>query len=204
MTAADMIEFYCYDVNQPRITYTIYCAKSNLGLWHFYAPDVNSYYGDFKYSNYIFFVEDYVGDSFNSEFQAIYNTYKDSSNSKNDAPIAMSDTNSIVENTTTATGNVLTNDIDMQQTPESLKCLWSGTIASYGTFGGNSDGTYMYTLDNANTTVHNLNAGQTLTETFTYTAVDDGGLSSTATLTITIISTTDTGTCTGHWCEVAP
>jgi VCBS repeat-containing protein len=60
-------------------------------------------------------------------------------------------------------------------------------------------------LDNANKTVHNLNAGQMLTETFAYYVVDDGGFtSSAATLTITITGTTDTGTCTGIWCEVTP
>ncbi|HAR49795.1 MAG TPA: hypothetical protein DCR81_06775 [Smithella sp.] len=124
----------------------------------------------------------------------------------NDVPIAINDTISIAENTTTTmVGNVLTNDFDIQQTPESLKCSWFSKIASYGTFIGNADGTYSYTLDNANTTVHNLNAGQMLTETFAYYVVDDGGFtSSAATLTITITGTTDTGTCTGIWCEVTP
>ncbi|MFP8781515.1 VCBS domain-containing protein, partial [Hydrogenophaga sp. RWCD_12] len=60
----------------------------------------------------------------------------------------------------------------------------SGT-GSYGTVSLNADGTYTYTLDNANTTVQQLAPGETLAETYTYVLTDKDGDTSTATLTIT-------------------
>lgn len=72
ITSSDMVEFYCYDVNEPREMYIVYCSKS-LGRWHFYAPDTESG----NYSENIFFYEDYAGDKYDSEFQEIYDEYSD-------------------------------------------------------------------------------------------------------------------------------
>ena len=49
-----------------------------------------------------------------------------------------------------------------------------------------SAGSYTYTLNNANADVSGLAAGETLTEVYTYTVENDNGLSTDATLTITI------------------
>ncbi|MDY0780663.1 VCBS domain-containing protein, partial [Tenacibaculum sp. IB213877] len=61
-------------------------------------------------------------------------------------------------------------------------------VGTYGTITINSDGTYSYTLDIANTDVNNLEAGQTLTETFNY-VIFDGLNSDNANLIITINGT---------------
>ncbi|MGB6242546.1 MAG: type I secretion C-terminal target domain-containing protein [Castellaniella sp.] len=55
----------------------------------------------------------------------------------------------------------------------------------------NANGTYSYTLDNANPVVNALNAGQHLTETFTYQVRDADGDLQPATVTITINGHTD-------------
>jgi VCBS repeat-containing protein len=60
----------------------------------------------------------------------------------------------------------------------------------FGTFHINSDGTYTYTLDDANPTVNNLNNGDTLTDSINYT-VSSGLSSDVGTLTITIHGHTD-------------
>ena len=62
-----------------------------------------------------------------------------------------------------------------------------GDVAgSFGTFHINSNGTYTYTLNNANATVNALGAGQTLTDSIPYT-MSDGSLTSSSTLTVTIL-----------------
>jgi VCBS repeat-containing protein len=58
----------------------------------------------------------------------------------------------------------------------------------FGTFKINADGTFSYTLNESNAQVSGLAAGQTLTDTAAYTVKDQGGGSSTATLTVTITS----------------
>ena len=55
----------------------------------------------------------------------------------------------------------------------------------------NADGTFAYTLDNSNPAVNALNNGQTLTDAFTYEISDGHGGTSSATLTVTILGTTD-------------
>ena len=55
----------------------------------------------------------------------------------------------------------------------------------------NPDGTYTYTLNNANPTVQQLAPGETLAETYTYVLTDKDGDTSTATLTITITGAED-------------
>ena len=59
-----------------------------------------------------------------------------------------------------------------------------------------ANGTYSYTLNNANAAVQALTTGQTLTEAFTYTLTDNDGDTSPSTLTITINGTNDVPTVT--------
>ncbi|MFN9911116.1 MAG: VCBS domain-containing protein, partial [Pirellulaceae bacterium] len=62
----------------------------------------------------------------------------------------------------------------------------------YGAINIGADGSYTYTVDNTNTAVQALRlSGQTLSETFTYTMADTAGLTSTATVTITIQGAND-------------
>ena len=126
----------------------------------------------------------------------------------NDAPVAVANTadaleaggisNSIAG--TDPTGNVLSDDTDVDagdtKTVIGVAAGNSGTasgsvgtivVGTYGSLVMNANGTYTYTLDNGNATVESLNASSpTLSETFTYTMTDTAGLTSTATLVVTI------------------
>ena len=137
---------------------------------------------------------------------------------RNDAPVAADDSGTAVEAGGTvngsagsnATGNVLDNDTDVDsvangeskavasvRTGAENETGSSGTVGSaltgsYGSLTLNSDGSYTYVIDNDNATVQALRqAGQTLSESFTYSVIDAGGLSDTATLTITIDGAND-------------
>ncbi|SDS85165.1 VCBS repeat-containing protein [Halopseudomonas sabulinigri] len=133
---------------------------------------------------------------------------------RNDAPVAVDDSATAVEAGGTAngtagsdaTGNVLSNDTDVDsadngETKEVSAVRTgsgvAGTVGSsltgtYGSLTLNADGSYSYVIDNDNTQVQALRlAGQTLSESFTYSVTDAAGLSDTATLTITIEGAND-------------
>ena len=74
---------------------------------------------------------------------------------------------------------------------ENVVSLNGNAVGSYGTLVLNADGTYTYSLDNANPLVQQLAPTETLTETYSYTLTDKDGDTSTATLTITINGTDD-------------
>ena len=109
----------------------------------------------------------------------------------NDAPVTTVDTAMFQEDViVTATGNVLTNDTDIDQGTVL-------TVANAGVFAGqfgqltlNADGSYTYVLDNASLGVQSLPEGQVVTETFAYQA-PDGITSTPSTLTVTITGTND-------------
>ncbi|WP_446718668.1 VCBS domain-containing protein [Halomonas sp. N3-2A] len=61
----------------------------------------------------------------------------------------------------------------------------------YGTLTINADGSYTYTLDNANLTVQSLTDGETLDEVFSYTLTDGDSDADDATLTITVNGSDD-------------
>jgi large repetitive protein len=104
------------------------------------------------------------------------------------APTAANDSNSITEDASPdhVSGNVLDNDTvgaDVNATPVTT----TGTfVGLYGTLVLNADGSYTYTLNNANPTVNALNANQSLQDVFTYTIADGDGTTASANLTITI------------------
>ncbi|MGF1822727.1 VCBS domain-containing protein [Vibrio splendidus] len=64
-------------------------------------------------------------------------------------------------------------------------------VGNHGTYLINPDGTYSYTLNNADVTVQGLAAGQTITDTITYEVTDRAGNTTTASLTTTITGTND-------------
>ena len=120
----------------------------------------------------------------------------------NDAPVGVNDTGMAVEAGTAAgsnaTGNVLTNDTDVDAgDAKAVSALTGGTVGSalagsYGSLTLNADGTYSYVVNNANASVQALRtAANTLSESFTYTVRDTAGATSTATLTITIQGAND-------------
>ncbi|HNN44483.1 MAG TPA: retention module-containing protein, partial [Azospira sp.] len=110
-------------------------------------------------------------------------------------PQAQNDTNAISEDAApnTLNGNVFTANDDIgADVVANPVTPTAGTIAlSYGSFQLNADGSYTYTLNNANPAVNALKTGQTLSETYTYTITDADGDASTATLVITINGNTD-------------
>ncbi|KAF0844404.1 putative secreted protein (type I secretion substrate) [Methylovorus glucosotrophus] len=109
------------------------------------------------------------------------------------APVAVDDTNSIKEDASPnqVTGNVLNNDTvgpDVNPNPVTT----TGTfVGQYGTLILNANGSYTYTLNNANPAVNALNDNQSLKDVFSYTINDGDGTPATANLTITINGTTD-------------
>ena len=107
-------------------------------------------------------------------------------------PIAVDDTNTIAEDTPTVNGNVKLNDTNGDGSPAQNTVAISGSpTGSFGTVALNPDGTYTYTLNNANPTVQQLAPGETLAETYTYVLTDRAGDTASATLTITITGTED-------------
>jgi VCBS repeat-containing protein len=68
----------------------------------------------------------------------------------------------------------------------------TAVTGSYGSITIAADGSYTYTVDNSNAAVQALRlSSQTLDDVFTYEVVDAGGLTSLATITITIQGSND-------------
>ena len=131
----------------------------------------------------------------------------------NDAPVAVADGNAgdaVVEsgvnpgNTPfagdpSATGNVLTNDTDVDSGDSKTVTAVNGSalnvgqplVGTYGTLTLAADGTWSYALNNADPDTDALAQGQTATDVFTYTVADANGATSSAALTITITGTND-------------
>jgi VCBS repeat-containing protein len=89
-------------------------------------------------------------------------------------------------------GDVLANDTDTDGDTLTVVEAAGGAVGDdqvlagqYGTLTLQPNGSYTYVLDNTNPVVNDLNAGETLTETFSYT-ISDGALDDTAQLTLTI------------------
>ena len=83
----------------------------------------------------------------------------------------------------TAEGNALTGSVKGDGTNI---FAWGNETAQYGAMTKNEDGTYRYVLDNTNEDVRDLNAGETLEETFTFSYTDKDGDKATGRVTITI------------------
>ncbi len=133
---------------------------------------------------------------------------------RNDAPEAVDDTPLAIEAGgvsngsagTNPTGNLLSNDVDVDSgDSKTVTGVIAGSFASaagsvgslvtgsYGSITVNADGTYNYVVDNSNAAVQALRTtANTLQDIFTYAMQDAGGLSSTATVTITIQGANDT------------
>mgnify|MGYP003669514198 CR=1 FL=1 len=131
----------------------------------------------------------------------------------NDAPVAGVDTATATEaggisNSTSGvdpTGNVLANDTDVDTTDsKSVSGVVAGNAANavgsvgasvaglYGSVTIQSDGNYVYNVDNGNSSVEALRtSADTLEDVFTYTMVDSEGASSTQQITITIQGVND-------------
>ncbi|WP_412563191.1 Ig-like domain-containing protein [Thalassobius sp. MITS945101] len=104
---------------------------------------------------------------------------------ENDAPVAVDDSNSASDNGVAATGNVLTNDSDVDA-GDVLSVVNPGVQSgSYGTLTLNGDGSYSYLV-----TDESLDDGFTGVESFTV-QVSDGTDTVTSTLTINVSGEND-------------
>ncbi|MBR9927106.1 MAG: hypothetical protein GYB28_19220, partial [Gammaproteobacteria bacterium] len=132
-----------------------------------------------------------------------------------DAPVAEDDTNAVTEDSVlTTTGNVLGDSgaspgdvadtqgadgatvtgVASDNVPGNNATETDGTLViegEYGTLTLNADGSYTYTLDNANLEVQGLSDGDYLEETFSYTLTDGDSDADDATLTITVNGSDD-------------
>lgn len=113
----------------------------------------------------------------------------------NTPPVAVDDTNTITEapsGRTNVTGNVLTNDTDIDA-GQSLVVATPGIFAgTYGTLTLNANGTYTYEIDNDSLIINNLNDNDRPTDVFTYMVTDGfNGGTATASLTLTVQGVTD-------------
>ncbi|MFN2201851.1 MAG: VCBS domain-containing protein, partial [Caldilineaceae bacterium] len=129
-------------------------------------------------------------------------------NGANDAPVAIADNNTnapdpvVEDGDPTASGSVLSNDTDVDNGAVLTVAAVNGNstnvgIAVTGTYGSviiNSDGSYTYTLDNADPDTQALGQGEVVTEEFQYTVTDEYGATDTATLTLTITGADDAPT----------
>jgi VCBS repeat-containing protein len=111
------------------------------------------------------------------------------------------------------TGNVLVNDTDpldptpvlrvvkVQDANDNLAVALGTTSTTgtsitglYGTLKIGADGSYSYVVNNSNPAVDALDDGGSLSDVFTYTVLDEDGLTASATLTIKISGTDDAPT----------
>ncbi len=106
---------------------------------------------------------------------------------------------------TNPTGNVLTNDTDVDAgdsktvsgvvagpSASAVGSVGSNVTGTYGSISIAADGSYTYTVNNSNAAVQALRTtANTLNDVFTYRVVDAGGLTSLATLTVTIQGAND-------------
>ncbi|WP_258769669.1 VCBS domain-containing protein [Bradyrhizobium arachidis] len=103
--------------------------------------------------------------------------------------------------TPTASGTLTDTDVDTTANAFTAVDSPTASAAGYGTFTMTAAGVWTYTLDNANGAVQALNAGGTLTDSFTVTTLDG----TPQVVTITIHGTNDTavisGTTTGSVTE---
>ena len=106
---------------------------------------------------------------------------------ENNAPIAQDDFNTTDENTL-VTGNVLDNDVDVDNNsiltihPENITTAYGASVVLQ------SDGSYTYD-PRTSATLQDLNAGEIVSDSFNYTVIDEQGASDVATVTIDVSGT---------------
>ncbi len=106
----------------------------------------------------------------------------------NDAPVAVADSGATVEDAGPLTGNVLTNDSDVDAFAGLSVSDGTNQAGAYGTLSILGNGAYTYTLGAA---AQNLAQGEVVSEVFSYTVSDGLGGSDTSQLTIQITGAND-------------
>ena len=95
--------------------------------------------------------------------------------------------------TPTATGDLNSTDVDNPNDAWTVLSAPTASANGYGSYTLTAAGSWVYTLNNSNATVQALNAGDTLTDTFTVATVDGTA----QVVTITIDGANDTAVITG-------
>ena len=108
----------------------------------------------------------------------------------NDAPVVTAATASIVEDTAGVSGT-LPPAVDPDLHDAASFVPQTNSAGSYGTLTLDASGNYTYTLNNALPAVQGLGVGESLTDTFTFTASDGHGGTASSTLTVTINGSND-------------
>ncbi len=113
------------------------------------------------------------------------------------APTAVADVAAVTEDSgISASSNLLGNDTGSAASVSFVKGVAVAATGStqiagtYGTLTISANGAYSYALNNANASVNALNTGQSLVDSFAYTAANSAG-SSSSTLNVTINGVTD-------------
>jgi len=114
--------------------------------------------------------------------------------SRNTTPELTGDTATIAEDVPpVVTGNVLSNDLDADAS-DTLAVVSAGVFqGTWGSLTLSVDGSYTYTLNNADADIQSLKAGQQVVDSFTYTATD-GTINAHAQLVVTVTGTNDAPT----------
>ena len=104
--------------------------------------------------------------------------------------VADSPATNVVESGSALTGNVLTNDSDRDGDSLTVSAVTGGSVGgsvagTYGHMTINSDGSYSYVADNT-AAIDGAGTGSHLTDTFTYTASDGHGGTTSTTITVII------------------
>ena len=118
------------------------------------------------------------------------NTLTVTINGSNDAPVVTAATASIVEDTAGVSGT-LPPAVDPDLHDAASFVPQTNSAGSYGTLTLDASGNYTYTLNNALSAVQGLGVGESLTDSFTVTASDGHGGTSSSTLTVTINGSND-------------
>src|SRR5262245_65258136 len=95
----------------------------------------------------------------------------------------------MTEDTATFSGNVLSNDTDVDDGAVLAVANPGSFNGTYGSLSLASDGSYTYTLNTAG--VQHLAAGATVTDSFGYKASDGSATSAKATMVVTITGVND-------------
>jgi VCBS repeat-containing protein len=145
--------------------------------------------GDLQLEHFFYQVSDGEGGTTSAQLIITINGVTD-----NTPPDARNDTTTVREDTppNPVSGNLLDNDTDVDN--DTLVVTNPGThaISPGGTLVLNPDGSYQYTLDNADPVVDGLDTGEAIHTFFVYSVSDGHGGTNTAILDITIEGVTDT------------
>ena len=201
------------DVDNPNNTFTPSATVGLIGNFSIDAAGAWSFTANSAFDSLN--TTDSVTETYNvTSVDGTASTVKITITGTNDAPVAAADTNAgdaVVEAGVTAggnaaiagdaiaAGNVLGNDTDQDSGATKTVTAVNGSagnvgatiIGVYGSLTLAANGSYTYTLNNADSDTNGLSVGMLGSDLFSYTMADQFGASSTTTLRINIAGTND-------------